>query len=240
VDLPPPVTDVPAAFTETVLAAFASRPGPRFTIALSGGPTARACYEHLADHTGAHFDAIDWSLVDIYMGDERDVPPDDPDANQRLVREALLERLGPSGDERAQGTFTPMPTTLPTAECVASYQRTMEQLFRPDGPGLDLIHLGMGPDGHTASLFPHDATLEAPPTELVAASEDPNGVNPHPRLTLTLNAINQARQAVFTVSGASKADAVAALRRGDDIPAARVAAGTVTWLIDDAAATPSP
>ena len=93
------------------------------------------------------------------------------------------------------------------------------------GPGIDLIHLGMGPDGHTASLFPGAPTLDAEPGELVLATEDPNGVNPHPRLTLTLPAINSARLAVFTVAGASKADAVAALVRGEDIPAARVHAG---------------
>jgi 6-phosphogluconolactonase len=100
------------------------------------------------------------------------------------------------------------------------------------GPGIDLIHLGLGPDGHTASLFPGASTLDAPPGELVAATEDPNGVNPHPRLTLTLSAINSARLAVVTVAGASKADAVARLVRGDDIPAARVHAGRMLWLVD--------
>ena len=78
------------------------------------------------------------------------------------------------------------------------------------------------------------------PGELVAATEDPNGVNPHPRLTITLPVINSARCAVFTVAGASKADAVAALRRGDDIPAARVAPARVVWLMDDLAAGPHP
>jgi 6-phosphogluconolactonase len=237
-ELPPPVPDVPAAFTETVLAAFAARPGPRFTLLLSGGPTAKACYEHLAAHSGAHFDAIDWGLVDIYMGDERIVPPDDEDANQHLVRTALLDGLGPAGDERPQGTFTPMPTELAVEECVASYTRTMASVLA--GPGIDLIHLGLGADGHTASLFPNAPTLGAGPGELVAATEDPNGRNPHPRLTVTLPVINAARAAVFTVSGASKVDAVAALRRGDDIPAARVAAERVIWLIDDAASTPDP
>ena len=93
---------------------------------------------------------------------------------------------------------------------MAAYQRTMSDLVT--GPGIDLIHLGMGPDGHTASLFPGAPTLDAEPGVLVLATEDPNGVNPHPRLTLTLPAINSARLAVFTVAGASKADAVAALR----------------------------
>ncbi len=190
---------------------------------LSGGPTARACYEHLA----ANSSAIEWPLVDVYMGDERMVPPDDGDANQKLVREALLDRVGPFG------SFTPMPTSGPVEECVASYQGSMRALL--DGAGIDLIHLGFGPDGHTASLFPGDPTLDAGPDRLVAATQDPNGRNPHPRLTLTLPAINSARCAVFTVSGPTKTDAIAALRRGDDLPAARVTAERVVWLVDDAA-----
>jgi 6-phosphogluconolactonase len=228
VQLPPPVPDVPSAFTDAVLDAFEARPGPRLTLVLSGGPTARACYEYLANHTASS--AMEWSLVDVYMGDERVVPPDDEDANQRLVRLALLERV-PN-----VGSFTPMPTTMPLEECVAAYQRTMAGLLA--GPGIDLIHLGLGPDGHTASLFPGAPTLHAGPDELVASTVDPNGRNPHPRLTLTLPAIDAARTAVFTVTGAAKAAAVEALRRDEDIPAARVRAGRVVWLLDAAAAGP--
>jgi 6-phosphogluconolactonase len=222
-----PVADVPAAFTEAVARAFADRSGPHFALVLSGGPTARACYENLATT-----DAIDWALVDVYMGDERVVPPDDDDANQHLVKEALLDRVAPVG------SFTPMPTTGPLDECVASYQRTMAALLA--GAGIDLIHLGLGPDGHTASLFPGAPTLDAGPDELVAATEDPNGNNPHPRLTLTLPAINSARTAVFTVAGAGKADALAALHRGEDIPGARVHAQHTVWLVDAAAAGSAP
>jgi 6-phosphogluconolactonase len=222
-----PVDDVPRAFTDTVREAFASRPGPRFALVLSGGPTARECYEVLATA-----DDIDWPVVDVYVGDERFVPPDDDDANQRLIHEALLDRVG------GAGSFSPMPTVGPVAECVAAYQQTMSDLVT--GPGIDLIHLGMGPDGHTASLFPGAATLEAEPGVLVMATEDPNGVNPHPRLTLTLAAINSARLAVFTVAGASKAEAVAALVRGDDLPAARVHAGRTVWLVDAAARADAP
>ncbi len=141
----------------------------------------------------AETDGIEWPLVHVYVGDERIVPPDDPDSNQRLIRESLLDRIEPVG------SFQPMPTELPVAECVAAYQHVLSELVT--GPGIDLIHLGMGPDGHTASLFPGASTLEAPPGELVAATEDPNGVNPHPRLTLTLPAINSARLAVVTVAG---------------------------------------
>jgi len=171
--------------------------------------------------------AFDWSLVDIYLGDERLVPPDDDDANQRLVREAIVDRVG------TIGSFTPMPTAGPVEECVAEYGHVMAALMA--GPGIDLIHLGMGADGHTASLFPNAPTLEAGPGELVAATQDPNGQNAHPRLTVTLPVINAARCAVFTVAGDGKRDAISALRRGDDIPAARVRAERVVWLIDRAA-----
>jgi 6-phosphogluconolactonase len=221
------VDDIPRAFTTAVVEAFAARPGPRCALVLSGGPTARRSYEVLATTGG-----IDWAVVDVYVGDERVVPPDDEDSNARLIRESLLERVGPVG------SFTPMPTEGPIDECVAAYQRIISDLVT--GPGIDLIHLGMGADGHTASLFPGAPTLDAGPGQLVMATEDPNGRNPHPRLTLTLPAINSARLAVFTVSGASKAPAVAALVRGDDLPAARVHAGRTLWLVDGAARADAP
>jgi 6-phosphogluconolactonase len=222
-----PVEDVTGAFADAVVESFASRPGPRFALVLSGGPTAQECYEVLADADG-----IDWSLVDVYVGDERIVPPDDEDANQRLIRESLLDRVG------GAGSFRPWDTTLPVDECVEAYQRVIGDLVT--GPGIDLIHLGMGPDGHTASLFANSPTLDAAPGELAAATEDPSGVNPYPRLTLTLPVINSARLAVFTVAGASKADAVAALLRGDDIPAGRVHAGRMLWLVDGPACATAP
>ncbi len=222
------VDDVRRAFADRVVEAFGARPGPRFALMLSGGQTARGCYEVLATASG-----IDWSLVDIYIGDERFVPPDDVDSNARLIRESLLDRVG------TVGSFSPMPTTASDIEtCAAQYQRTVADLVT--GPGIDLVHLGLGPDGHTASLFPGAASLDAGPGDLVLATEDPNGVNPHPRLTLTLPAINSARLAVFTVEGPEKADAVARLRRGDDIPASRVHAGTTVWLVDRAANGDAP
>jgi 6-phosphogluconolactonase len=222
------VLDVPAAFTSTLAEAFARRPGPTFALVLSGGPTAQACYERAAALPPG---TIDWSAVWVYMGDERLVAPDDPDANQRLVRAALLDRVGPVGG------FVPMPTTGPIEDCVARYQAVIAQLLA--GAGIDLIHLGMGPDGHTASLFSGAPTLAAGPDTFVLATTDPDGRNPHPRMTLTLSAINRARLAVFTVSGAAKHEAIAALRAGADLPAARVAAAEVRWLVDRAALEPS-
>lgn len=219
-----PTADVPGAFAATVQAAFATRPGPRFVLVLSGGPTARRCYERLAEAGD-----VEWPMVDVYVGDERLVPADDPDANQRLIRETLIDPVG------GVGSFTPMPTDLGDPDaCAAAYQEVVAGVLA--GPGIDLIHLGMGTDGHTASLFPGAPTLDAGPDQLVVATVDPNGVNAHPRLSLTLPAIDRARLAVFTVAGESKRQVVARLRAGDDLPAARVRAGDVRWLVDPVAA----
>jgi 6-phosphogluconolactonase len=222
-----PVDDVPRAFCDAVSEAYTARAGARFAVVLSGGPTAAECYGALAGRPG-----IDWSLVDVYVGDERVVPPDHDDANQRMITETLLDRVGPVG------SFSPMPTVGPLDECVEAYQRVMADLVT--GPGIDLIHLGLGPDGHTASLFPGSPALQAGPGQLVAANEDPDGRNPHPRLTLTLPAINSARLALFTVAGASKAEALAAVQRGDDLPAARVHATRTEWLVDGPACGDAP
>jgi 6-phosphogluconolactonase len=212
------VDDVAAAFADAVMAEYASRPGPRFVMALSGGPTARRCYEELARKAEGR---IDWSLVDILMGDERCVPADDPDANQRLVREALVDRVGPVGSFRPMSCDAGAP----------SYQRVVA-----DAGAFDLVHLGLGPDGHTASLFPGSPSLEAPPGTLVVQSTDPSSRNPHPRMTLTLHALALARLVVFTVSGPTKRAAFAAVSGGQDLPATRVRAARILWLVDHQAA----
>ena len=135
-----PVDDVTTAFSDAVRAAFAARPGPRFALVLSGGPTAQACYEVLATAGG-----IDWSVVDIFVGDERVVPPDDDDANQRLIKEALLDRVGPVG------SFSPMPTAGPVGECVAAMCAASSIDSRPgrssEAPGASLIGTTTFTDG---------------------------------------------------------------------------------------------
>jgi 6-phosphogluconolactonase len=214
------VDDVPTAFASTVARSFAARTGARFSLALSGGQTARDCYEELA-HTERY--AVDWARVDVYIGDERCVPPGDHDANQRLVRESLLDRVG------EVGSFHPMSCD----DGAAAYQAIIEAAGE-----LDLVHLGMGPDGHTASLFPGSTALAAGPGELVALNTDPKGVNPHPRMTLTFPGIARSRLAVVTVTGAEKTEALEKIRDGDDLPAAQIRAGAVLWLVDvDAAGT---
>lgn len=215
---------VAGAFAATVVRAYGDRPGPRFRLVLSGGPTARRCYERLAAVGPAGGVAIDWSAVDVLMGDERCVPPDDPDANQRLVREALVDAVG------GVGSFRPM-------SC-AEGPEVYEHVIAAAGD-LDLVHLGLGPDGHTASLFPGSAALDAPTERLVVRSTDPQERNPHDRMTLTLAAVARARLVVFTVSGESKREAFTALCAGADLPAARVRAPAVHWIVDRAATGPA-
>lgn len=216
------VDDVPAEFAERVIEAFHTRPNDNFSLALSGGGTARSCYERLADVGGTQ---IDWWKVNVYWGDERCVPLDDPASNYRLGREALLERVG------AVDANFPMRCE----EGADPYQLRIGELGK-----FDLVHLGLGADGHTASLFPGSVALDADPGRLVVMNEDPLGNNPHPRMTLTFAGIARARVAVVTVVGEEKADALAAVARGEDLPAARLKAERLVWLVDRAAAAKLP
>ncbi|CAN5786337.1 6-phosphogluconolactonase [soil metagenome] len=216
------VDDVAAAFSGRVIDAFRTRPHDTFSIALSGGGTARDCYEHLAGAAGSQ---VDWWKVDVYWGDERCVPHDHVDSNYRLAREALLDRVG-----AANATHL-----MRCAEGPDPYQLRLGDLGR-----IDMVHLGLGPDGHTASLFPNSAALDADPGRLVAMNEDPSGVNPYPRMTLTLAGIARANLVVVTVAGAGKAEALAAVAAGEDLPAARIEADRVVWLVDAAAASLLP
>jgi 6-phosphogluconolactonase len=212
------VDDLPSAFAGTVIRAYQERPNELFSLALSGGGTAGPCYERLAaDSEGS----IDWLSVNIYWGDERCVPPDDPASNQLLGRQSLLERVG--------GANAVYPMNC--EEGPDSYALRVGEVGK-----LDVVHLGMGPDGHTASLFPGSAALDADPGQLVALNEDVSGRNAHPRMTLTLTAINRARLVIFTVAGANKRDTLQAVIDGADLPAGRVDADQVVWLVDREAA----
>ena len=210
--------DLPGAFASEVISAFANRPGEEFDIALSGGSTARACYERLAAE-GAQ--EIDWLVVNFYWSDERCVPPDDPDSNELLVRQALLERVG------AANAVYPMRCD----EGLDAYQLRIGEIGQ-----LDVVHLGMATDGHTAGLFPGSPALDADPGQLVTFSEDPNRLYSHPRMTFTYSASARARLVIFTVAGEAKRPAMEAVVAGKDIPAARVRAGRILWLVDKDAA----
>ncbi len=227
------VESVSDAFAHLVADRLAApRPGG-FSLFLSGGGTAERSYRALAALTApakgsgvAGGQPVDWTTVDIYLGDERCVPPDDVDSNHRMISQALLDAVGPVRSDH------PMYTSGAPGDAAVAYQRLVEPLDR-----FDLVHLGLGPDGHCASLFPDSPALAIDdPAVLVAANRDPNANNPHDRITLTLPGIARAAQVVFTVSGPSKRSPVARIVAGEDLPAARVRAADVLWLIDAEAA----
>ena len=212
------VDDVAGEFAERVIECFHARPGDNFSFFLSGGQTARQCYERLADD-GA--ESIDWWAVDAFWGDERCVPLDHPDSNYGMARVSLLERVG------AANAVYPMRCE----EGPDPYQLKVGELGR-----LDLVHLGLGTDGHTASLFPDSPALSADPGRLVVLNDDPNGRNPYQRMTLTFSGISRARLVIFTVSGEEKREAMQKVVDGADIPAAHVTAERIVWLVDPSAA----
>jgi 6-phosphogluconolactonase len=185
------------------------------SLALSGGSTARECYELLAVADA------DWSEVDVFFGDERWVPVDDPESNEGMARQAFADQVHPR-------TVCSMRHAGDTIEEAAD---AYDRLLREYGP-LDLVHLGLGPDGHTASLFPGSTSVEERERLVIATGDD---LHPHPRLTLTFPALAQSRLAVFTVAGEGKRDALERVKAGDDLPAARVSADRVIWLVDAAA-----
>ncbi len=193
------------------------------SVALAGGSTPRRAYELAA---AAH---PDWSGVDVWLGDERCVPADDERSNLRLVREALTDRL--AAGPRA---LHAVRTELPPAEAAAEYDAALRDAR------LDLVLLGLGEDGHTASLFPGAPSLRERSRLAVAAEA---GLEPFvPRVTLTVPALASAAQVVFLVVGASKADAARqafAAPPSDNVPASlvRSQAGATTAILDTAAAS---
>jgi 6-phosphogluconolactonase len=203
------VDDVAAAFADLVFDAAPT------SIALSGGGTARDAYEALAARE------LDWSGIDVYFGDERFVPVDDPDSNEGMARAVLLDRVTPRAVHSLAGAGSTVDAAARAYDAVIAA-----------APPIDLVHLGLGPDGHTASLFPGSAALTVTDRLVVANGDD---LHPHPRLTFTYPALARSRLAVFTVAGDDKRDAFARIRAGDDLPAAHVTAKQVIWLVDPAA-----
>lgn len=187
------VDDVPAAFADLVTGLV-----PR-SVALSGGATARRCYEGIASRRP------DWSGVEVFFGDERFVPPGHPDSNEALARRALLDHVPVS-------VVHPMYRPLAINAAADGYDRLVRS-----SPPIDVVHLGLGADGHTASLFPGSVALDER-DRLVVATGD--GVHPHRRLTFTLPAIARCRVAVVTVAGATKRTALERIERGVDLAAA--------------------
>jgi 6-phosphogluconolactonase len=221
------VVEDPAAPACERLVRVAARGGH---IALAGGSTPRAAYERAAE-AGA-----EWAAATLWFGDERCVPPDDERSNYRLAREALLDRLGAAGPavRRIEGELGP-------DAAAAAYEAALFDAFgSEDAPRLDLVVLGLGPDAHCASLFPGKPALVVS-DRLVTGVPEP-GLEPRvPRVTLTLPAINAAREVVFLATGPAKAEAVARAFGDRPDPAAPAAlvrprSGRMTVLLDPPAA----
>ena len=205
------VDDVPGAFATLVAL---ERPA---ALTLSGGGTAERCYAALAREGG-----VDWEAVDVLIGDERWVPVDDEDSNEGMARRVLLDRVPVAAVHSMRDAGR---TIDGAADVYDALVRARDDL--------GLVHLGLGPDGHTASLFPGSGALDVEDRMVVATGD---GLHPHPRLTLTFPAIERARLVVFTVEGEDKREAFARVRGGENLPAARVRAPRVKWLVDPAVA----
>jgi len=210
----------------------------RFTIALSGGATPRRLYALLADPMAPLRERLDWNAIDLFWGDERHVPPDHPDSNYRMAREALIDHV-PIPPERVHRVPAEDPDA---ARAAALYEAELRQAFAlapPQKPRFDLMLLGLGPDGHTASLFPGSAAVHETERLVVAPWIEKFSAA---RITVTPPVINHAAAVIFLVSGEDKADALVAVREGERqverYPAQVVAPddGELLWLVDRAAA----
>ncbi len=199
----------------------------RFAVALAGGSTPKRAYEVLAKEYDELGD-LDWSKVHAFFGDERTVPPDHADSNYRMAHDALLSHVPVGSVHRMHGELDP-------PEAAALYEEDLEAFFGT--PRFDLVLLGIGEDGHTASLFPRTPALDVRNRWAVENPVEKLGTT---RITLTVPAINAARSIVFLVAGEGKADALKEILEGDadprDYPAKLVqpSSGPV-WMLDRAA-----
>lgn len=217
-------------FVATVANAIDARGIAR--VALSGGGTPKQVYPLLLEPRRR--DALDWSRVEFFWGDERSVPPDHPESNFGVAYGLLLSQIRTVRPERIHR----MPAEAPDLDAAAlSYETELRLAFDARGddpPALDLVWLGMGPDGHTASLFP-DSTALTERTRWVVGNWAP--AQETWRMTLTFPVLAAGRDVIFVVTGADKADALRRIRAGDaDLPAAEVRGPNVEWIVDAAAA----
>ena len=235
-----------AAAEEIVLVANASvAERGVFSIALAGGNTPRGTYELLATR---HRDDLDWSRPIVVFGDERFVPPDDPRSNYRMAREALLDRV-PIPPERVYPVATDVPSVHEAAD---RYDRVLRETLGEPGVAaagthsqsasatVDVALLGVGPDGHTASLFPGAPTLRER-TRWAVSVNAPSHIQPAvPRISTTLEFLDRARVVIFLVAGADKRVVIGEILGGGEAarryPAALVAPrGRAIWMIDQSA-----
>jgi 6-phosphogluconolactonase len=202
--------------------------GDRVAVCLPGGSTPRRVYELLASAERARFP---WERVHWFFGDERFVPHDHPESNYRMVRAAMLDAA-----PVPPANVHPIPTTGLPAEAAQSYERELHDFYGaatldPKRPLFDVVLLGLGEDGHTASLFPGIAALKERKRWVVDV------LNPkqEPRITLTYPALESTRALAFLVAGAGKRAILGRVWAGEDLPAARVQGPPADWFIDQAA-----
>ena len=199
----------------------------RFLVALSGGSTPMKLYERLAEET------LDWSRVHFFWGDERCVPVEDSGNSYGQAKKILFDKIGATNIHRVKSELTPDSAAV-------DYARTLSQFADPplDFPRFDLVLLGMGDDGHTASLFPGSPVNVSTPTLAVTAQYLDRPAN---RITLTPLVFNQAREVWFLVTGQSKAETLKNVIKGEYkpevYPAQRIhpVNGNLVWRIDEAA-----
>jgi len=204
----------------------------RFAVALSGGETPRTLYERLA--VPALRERVDWAHTHLFWGDERCVPHDDPRSNHHLVAQTLLAGVPVPAEQ-----IHPFPCAEDPVEAALAYERTLRGFAGGEVPRFDLVLLGLGADGHTASLFPGEPALAERERMAVVARGPKDGPW---RVTLTLPVLKRAARIVFLVVGAAKASALRRVLAGDGTeapPAALVRPdlGELVWLADAAAAS---
>lgn len=209
----------------------------RFTVALSGGSTPQRLYQLLAGPP--YRTQVDWKRVDVFWGDERCVPPDHRDSNYRMAREAMLDRLPIPADH----VHRIEAGRADRASAARDYQTTIARVFgvEPTGepPALDLVLLGMGPDGHTASLFPGTTALKET-QKWVVVNFVPRFATD--RITLTVPILTRAREVLFLVAGTDKAERLAEVLEGprdpNRLPSQLIqpTAGALHWYVDRSAA----
>jgi 6-phosphogluconolactonase len=232
-----PAVAADAAETFVRLSQEVQAMGRPFRVALSGGSTPRLLYGLLASDTFRS--EVRWDGIHFFFGDERWVPHTHRDSNYKLAKDELFNKV----DVNLENVF-PIPTEgLSPDEAAAQYEATLREVFgtrEGEVPRFDLIFLGMGPDGHTASLFPHTDVLRE--EEKLVAATYVEKLTSH-RITLTSVVLNAAAEVVFMVVGADKAPALNEVLKGEYNPEEypsqllRHAQGNVTWLVDAAAAS---
>ncbi len=226
-------------FSDAVTHAVTTRGAAR--VAISGGTTPKAMFALLADAAQPFAATVPWAKLHLYWVDERCVPPTHAESNYRMTNEALLSKVPLPAEQvhRMEGELDP-------EEAASRYETVLRNSMKLEGaesPAFDLLLLGMGDDGHTASLFPHTAALEEI-TRLVVANHVPQKETW--RITLTSPVINQARQVCFLIEGAGKAKVLAEVLTGqrdaERLPSQliRPTSGSLRFLLDDAAAAELP